>query len=139
MVACATSCTIHVAAATEDTSHKDSTGMWAENSVTGMSWDGSADALVAVPGTGKSGFIDLMKLVGQEVTISLKQIYRKISGEASAELLSGKAIINDISLTAGNKQNATYSVQFTGNGELSRNLGSLKEDESTQQAPGITM
>jgi predicted secreted protein len=33
-------------------------------------------------------------------------------------LYTGTAIINDFSLTAGNKQNVTYSVQGQGVGEL---------------------
>jgi hypothetical protein len=34
---------------------------------------------------------------------------------------SGYAYVNDISVTAGNRQNTTYSIQLQGDGELSKN------------------
>lgn len=45
-IAAATSCTVHFQAQTTDMSTKDTEEGWADNEVTGLSWDMSADALV---------------------------------------------------------------------------------------------
>ena len=39
---------------------------------------------------------------------------------AGAVVYSGYAWVNDCQLTAGNRQNASYSIQLTGDGELSK-------------------
>lgn len=59
-VGASTSCTVHLAAQTEDSSTKDSTGMWSETTVTGLSWDASADALVKTT-TGTADTTDFVK------------------------------------------------------------------------------
>lgn len=116
IVACATSCTIHVAANVEDVSTKDDKGLWQTNEASSLSWDGQADALVAVVSSAAHDFVSLTDLIGKQVTVSFVQT--NLPDNEKNDLMSGNAIINDISLTAGNRQNATYSVKFTGTGEL---------------------
>lgn len=53
-VAGATSCTMHIAAQTEDSSTKDDTGDWTRNEITGLQWDASVDALMPVSDTNPS-------------------------------------------------------------------------------------
>lgn len=121
-IAVAKSCTMHISADLEDVSSKDSTGDWKEQECTGKSWDGSAEALMKVPETDTSAnnVGDLVALIGTKVAIQ----YTSTTGTMNRELVSGKfayygeAIVNDISINAGNKANVTYSIQFTGVGAL---------------------
>lgn len=48
-VAAATSCTMHIAAQTEESSDKDCEGGWVETEVTGHSWDAQSEAFVVMP------------------------------------------------------------------------------------------
>lgn len=124
-VALATSCTLHVSLNLEDSSTKDSTNDFQEQEVTGKSWDGSADALYAVDTdtTGLNGedALDTV-LAGQLVTIEYDRTEGTKNREkiASSNTYTGQAYVNDISITAGNRQNTTYTIQFTGNGELTK-------------------
>jgi predicted secreted protein len=124
-VAFSTSCKVHVSVSLEESSTKDSTGDWTEQEVTGKSWDISCDALYSVePDTGASNGSDLLDtlLAGEKVEVELVQT----NGEKNrAEIpdgakLSGHAIVNDITINADNKQNASYSIQLTGVGELAK-------------------
>lgn len=127
IVAAATSCQIHVAANLESSSTKDSTDGWEEQEVTGKSWDGSADALVVIDSseTGLVAF-DAIDLVGTEVTVVLEQTSgtQNRTAVSGGPTLTGTAIVNDISLTAGNRQNSTYTISFTGTGELTSGTAS---------------
>lgn len=210
-VAGATSCTMHIAAQTEDSCTKDDTGDWARNEVSGLSWDASTDALmlsteaspqtrhengdidlkgglfeayfflhpgeeltdvVNVTGdddyemniydnytkaTLQRGFInettediEVMLLYSSEtdgkigdwdavitnvfgnqlgtitnamkakraVTVRFDYTRGTLNRETVTQLLEGSALITDVSVTAANRQNTTFSVQLTGTGEL---------------------
>ena len=123
-IACSTSCQLHIAANLEDGSTKDSTDDWQEQDCTGKSWDGSADALVAVDSAdsnGKQAF-DLTELIGQRLPITFEQTGgdKNRIAQTGGVRYSGYAWINDISLTAGNRANSTYTVQFAGDGALTK-------------------
>ena len=112
-LAASTNCQLHIAADLEDSSTKDSTGMWKEQESVALSWDGSVDVNViddAVDSALKA--LDIPTLIGQEVDVELD-----ITG---GEQNRGKAFINDWSLTAQNKAQSTASVQFQGNGPLTK-------------------
>lgn len=124
-LAFSTSCTVHVSATLEDSSTKDSTNSWQEQEITGMAWDLSADALYSVDedATGMNG-VDALDLIlsQQEVDVEFVQTNGAKNREtaASAVQYKGKAIVNDISISAQNRQNATYTIQAQGNGELKK-------------------
>lgn len=121
IVACATSCSLHLSAQLEESSTKDSTGSWTENECVAKSWDGSVDALKAVESdTGAEQFNSIHSLIGETVDIEYTDTEgtKNRQEKAAGEKYYGKAVINDISLNAANKQNVTYSMQFTGVGEL---------------------
>ena len=121
-VAAATSCSVHLTASLEDASTKDNTGDWQEQEATGKSWDMSVDALVVVDKTDTTGLqaFDITKLIGTTVEVTFQQTEGDQNRIAAANgtKFTGKAIVNDVSITAGNRQNATYTCQLTGNGEL---------------------
>ena len=119
-IACATNCSLHSSASVEDVSTKDDGGMYQLNEVTGIQWDASTEGLVALTGgasdeTDVNSTIDLMRIIGQTVTISFKT---KATATPTTAI-SGSAIVTDITINAQHKQNATYSVKFTGIGPLS--------------------
>lgn len=124
-LAFSTSCTVHVSATLEDSSTKDSTNSWQEQEITGMAWDLSADALYSVDedATGMNG-VDALDLIlsQQEVDVEFTQTTGAKNREtgASAVKYQGKAFVNDISISAQNRQNATYTIQAQGNGELKK-------------------
>lgn len=122
-IAAATSCNVHIAASLEDSSTKDTTDDWAENEVTGKSWDASTDALVVDDPEDVTGLqaFDTAHMVGQRVGVKLCQTEgeKNRSKVASGKELSGYAYINDFHLTAGNKAKSTYTIQLTGDGPLS--------------------
>lgn len=123
-VAAATSASVHVAQELQDSSTKDSTGDWTEQEVTGLSWDASCDALFVIDSSDTTGeqIVDLLDtlIAKTEVTLSFKQTGSAKNRTATNGGLvwTGKALVSDISINADNKQNATYTVKFTGNGAL---------------------
>lgn len=125
-VAFATSCTLHVSATLEDSSTKDDTGNWQQQTVTGKAWDVSVDALYSVDtdatGVNGSAALDTV-LAGQEVSITFDvSDGDKNRTATNTAAYGGKAIVNDISITAANRQNATYTMQAQGNGQLMRTM-----------------
>ena len=119
--AASTNAQLHIAADLEDSSTKDSTGMWKEQECVGMSWDGSVDVNViddALDNALKA--LDVPSLVGQEVDVELDITGGEQNRVLSKGLYKGKAFINDWSLTAQNKAQSTASVQFQGNGPLTK-------------------
>lgn len=117
----ATSCTIHVQADTESSSTKDDTGDWASNEVVGKSWDFQVDSLVVVDAdaTGKTA-VDAIGLIGTVVSAKFDITTGTNNRGATNSTIkhSGKAIIQDFSLNAPNRQNATYSLKGVGTGPL---------------------
>ena len=124
-IAMATSCTFHVSAQLEDASTKDSVGDFQEQEVTGLSWDAQTESLVTLDDNGSNGELpqDLLSLMinKTKVTLTFDQTAGANNrvGQNSVIKKTGDAYINDISISAQNRQNSTCSVQFTGTGALS--------------------
>ena len=124
-VAMATSCTFHVSAQLEDSSTKDSVGDWQEQEVTGLSWDAQTDSLVTLEDNGTNGELpqDLLGLIinKTKVTITIDQTAGTNNrvGQNSAIKRTGEAYVTDVTITAQNRQNSTFSAKLTGTGPLS--------------------
>ena len=124
-IAMATSCTFHISAHVEDSSTKDDANDFANNEVTGLSWDAQTDSLVTLTDNGVNGELptDLMSLIinKTKVTLTFDQTAgtNNRTGQNSAIKRSGQAYLTDYSLSAQNRQNSTLSCQFTGTGPLS--------------------
>lgn len=123
-IAMATSASFHVAAQTESASTKDDANDFEVNEVTGLSWDASTESLVTLQDNGTNGELptDLLSVMiaKTKVTLTFDVTNGKNNrvGTNSALKKSGQAYINDISITAANRQNSTLSVQFLGTGPL---------------------
>jgi len=124
-VAFATSCTVHTSLNLEESSTKDSTNNFTEQTPTGISWDMSCDALFSVDAdiTGKNGAdaLDLV-LAQQKVQVQFEQTQGEKNRVpvAGGVVYSGYAWVNDCSVTAANRQNASYTIQLTGDGPLTK-------------------
>lgn len=124
-VAMATSCTFHVSAQLEDSSTKDSVGDWQEQEVTGLSWDAQTDSLVTLEDNGTNGELpqDLLGLIinKTKVTLTFDQTAGANNrvGQNSALKRTGEAYVNDVTITAQNRQNSTVSAKLVGTGPLS--------------------
>ena len=124
-IAMATSCTFHISAQVEDSSTKDDANDFANNEVTGLSWDAQTESLVTLTDNGVNGELptDLMSLIinKTKVTLTFDQTAGTNNrvGQNSAIKRSGQAYLTDYSISAQNRQNSTLSCQFTGTGPLS--------------------
>ena len=124
-IAMATNCTFHISAQLEDSSTKDSEGDWQEQEVTGLSWDASTDSLVTLADNGTNGELpaDIFSLILNKtlVTLTFDQTAgtNNRTGQNATIKRSGSAYVNDVQVTAQNRQNSTLSVKFSGTGPLS--------------------
>jgi hypothetical protein len=132
-VAFATSCTVHASLNLEESSTKDSTNNFTEQTPTGISWDMSCDALYSVDtdATGVNGINALDTVLAQQ---RVQVQFEQTQGEKNRVAVSGGAVysgyawINDISINAANRQNTSYTIQLTGDGELTKTTaGSLSD------------
>jgi hypothetical protein len=119
-----TSATFHVSTSLEDSSTKDSVGDWQEQEVTGLSWDAQTDSLVTLEDNGTNGELpqDLLGLIinKTKVTLTFDQTAGDNNrvGQNSAIKRTGEAYVTDVTITAQNRQNSTFSAKFTGTGPL---------------------
>jgi hypothetical protein len=124
-IAMATSCQIHIGTQLEDASTKDSTGDWQEQEVTGLNWDVTTDSLVTLEDNGTNGELpqDLMSLIINKTKVQLTFDQtagtNNRTGQNAAIKRTGWAWLNDISITAANRQNSQLTAQFSGTGPLS--------------------
>ena len=124
-IAMSTSAQFHISAELQDSSTKDSSGDWQEQEVVGLSWDASCDALVTLTDNGSNGELatDLMSVMINKtpVTLTFDQTAgtNNRTGQNATIKRSGSAYISDIQITAQNRQNSTFTVQFQGTGALS--------------------
>ena len=114
-VAFSTSCTYRLSATLEDSSTKDDAGGFQKQEVTGMAGDISCDALYSVDadasGINGTDALDML-LAGQEVDVEFSPTTGDKNRTATGTKYSCKALVNDISVSAANRQNVTYSIQM---------------------------
>ena len=114
-IAYSTSCTYHLSNTLEDSSTKDDVGGFQKQEVTGMAGDISCDALFVV-GTDSTAVngeaaLDLV-LAGAEVDVEFSPTEGANNRTATGTKYTCKAIVNDISVSAPNRQNVTYTIQM---------------------------
>lgn len=108
-LAAAKDCNLHGSADIEDTTTKDTPTGEKEQECTGKNYDMSTNSLV-VSATEAKKWLDA---VGATVSYSYDLTTGDNNDEKSTEIRSGKAIINDVSLQASDRQNATLAIQLT--------------------------
>lgn len=129
----ATNHTINISADTKETSSKDSGGKWQSSEVGILSWTASSENLYAVNGPGAT-YDDLFNaMVARnpiDVIFGLEKSSTNYGDGKKSEVpgdgwtaptnsgYTGKVIITGLSKNAPNGDNATFTVDFTGVGEL---------------------
>ena len=122
--AASTSCTLHIGAHVEDSSTKDTDeGGWADNEVTGLSWDATVEALVIVPDAQDGGnqlddVLDAFADDEETYTFQLCQTTGTKNRTEDGVLAQGACRVSEVSISAPNRQNSTYSVSLIGTGAL---------------------
>jgi predicted secreted protein len=124
VVAFAKQLSLHVSLTMEDATTKDTTGEWQVQEPTAINYDISTTALVRSNDTITSA------VQGQELA-NLETIYEgstpvkwkiaNVSGDnqrtASSTIVSGSAVLTQLTQNAPNRQSADYTAQFNGYGE----------------------
>lgn len=124
VIAAATSLTLHVSLTLEDATTKDTTGDWIVQEPTGLSYDISSSALMrgdesitsSVDGQEIADLEDIYE-ASQPVKWKIANVSGANNRTAGATIVSGSAVITQLTLNGPNRQNATYDAQLTGYGD----------------------
>lgn len=124
VVASAKSLSLHVSLSLEEATTKDTTGTWAVQEPTGISYDISGDALVASNETINSQVgaqsYESMQEFFENITLLYWQI-ANVSGNNNRTkgsiIVSGQARLTSLQTTAANRQAAQYSYSLAGYGD----------------------
>ena len=125
-IAAATSCQFHIGLQLEESTTKDSEGMFQEQTVVGKNWDVSCDALFDPDTTDAEAMTSaelLDKIIMEdnpEVTLTWQTTKGEKNRVAAGWGYSGKALYNDFSTTNAARQRNSATHQFTGNGKLTK-------------------
>ena len=125
-VAASKTCSFEESAELEDISTKDSTGSAKQNSTKGKSWNGSADALVLNLGDSVAlNFENLITKIIKGTLVSVKftetegdQNRTIVSADKNEITVSGKALINDLTIKSTVNEEITVAIKFMGYGPL---------------------
>ena len=114
----ATNCQVTVQGNVEDGSTKDSTGGWNEEQMTSKQWSVQVDNV-------DSSLASLRALItrfnsDEKTTVGWDQTSgaQNRVAQNAAFARSGQAILNDLSIQAGNRQIIQVSCQYQGSGQL---------------------
>ena len=114
----ATNCQVTIQGNVEDASTKDSVGGWNEEMMTSKQWSAQVDNIDASLGNLRALITrfnsDAKTTVGWDQTAGSQN---RVAQQA-AFARSGQAILNDLSIQAGNRQTIQVSCQYQGCGAL---------------------
>jgi len=119
ILACATSHSIELTNAVREISCKGS-GDFTSAEYGRFSWTASTDALMNL-GKDQATYLSytaLMNLMLAKTIVTVESKYDQDGDAANTYTVSGEAIITSINQTAGDSENASYSVSLQGRGEL---------------------
>ena len=118
-IAAAQSCSLRVDAIAESSGSKDVANDWDTKEITRIDWELTVDALVTI-GTDATGTQLQNLTVGQKYTVRLSSTNgsQNRSQVANALQMTGRAILTDLSITAKDGEQSSYSAKFIGDGDL---------------------
>ena len=127
-VAASKTCSFEETADLEDISTKDSTGSAKQNSIKGKSWNGSVDALVLnTSETDAKSLVYFIKQIVSGMPVSVKftetegdQNRTQVDEAQNEYILTGKALINDVTIKSTVNEEVTISIKFMGYGALAK-------------------
>ena len=120
-ISVAQSCVLHVSAQVGESSSKDSPSEWQEQEITAINWDVQVDALITM--TADGGVLVSGLTVGETYVLRMSQTAASDNNRtpiANRLQLTGEAILSDLTLVAKDKDFATWSAKFIGDGALSQ-------------------
>jgi predicted secreted protein len=121
VVAHSTSCSLSVSADLPDSTTKSSGG-WADQIAGLRSWSLTTDGLATVEPTGTSYVVgDIFSALNGRQTVTVK--FTTVSGNTpvTGDLIwYGSAFVESLDITADMESPVTYSVSFTGQGQLTQ-------------------
>jgi predicted secreted protein len=121
VVAHSTSCSLSVSADLPDATTKSSGG-WAEQIAGLRSWSLTTDGLATVEPTGTNYVVgDIFSALNGRQTVTVK--FTTVSGSTPVNgdlIWYGSAFVESLDITADMESPATYSVSFTGQGQLTQ-------------------
>jgi predicted secreted protein len=121
VVAHSTSCSLTVSADLPDSTTKSSGG-WAEQIAGLRSWSLTTDGLATVEPTGTSYVVgDIFSALNGRTTVTVK--FTTVNGNTPivGDLIwSGSAFVESLDISADMESPVTYSVSFTGQGQLTQ-------------------
>ena len=129
-VAASKTCSFEENAELEDISTKDSTGSAKQNSIKGKSWNGSADALVLnFNDSDALNFENLILKIIKGTLVSVKFTETEgdknrtiVSADKNEITVSGKALINDLTIKSTVNEEITVAIKFMGYGPLTKTV-----------------
>jgi hypothetical protein len=131
-IAFATNHTLSISGETKETTSKDSGGKWATSELNLLSWTANSENLYADSGAGKT-YDDLFDLMikrepvelifgpeGNSTTDKLDEVPTGGWTPKANSGYKGNALITSLEKNAQNGENATFTVEFTGVGALTK-------------------
>ena len=122
VVAMATTCSMSVQAVVKEISHKDVEGGWAENRVVGLNWTLQSESVVCTNTAYGYTLEELEGMVGQVFQCDFALAGGEHNATRGSMLMSGYAVLNEVTITAQNRQRGTVSIALTGQGRLGQPL-----------------
>ena len=124
VIASAKSLSLHVSLSLEDATTKDTDGNWQVQEPTGISFDISSNALVrsgdtitsSVQGQALADLMDVYE-ASEPVKFQIANVSGANQRTKGTVIVSGSVIISSLSITAGNRQTATYDCSLSGYGD----------------------
>ena len=118
-IAAAQSCSLRVDAIAESTGSKDVANDWDTKEITQIDWEVTVEALVTIGIDGTGTQLEDLEC-GQKYTLRLSQTngQQNRSQVANALQMTGRAILTDLSITAQDGEQSTYTAKFIGDGDL---------------------
>lgn len=114
---------LHVSTTLEDSTTKDTQGNWQNQEPTGISYDITSNALVRggdtiTSGVGAQGFseIEAIYQAGSPVKWQIANVSGNNQRTKGSIIVSGSALLTQLSVSAQNRANATYDAQLSGYG-----------------------
>ena len=127
-IAYATNHTLEINGETQNDGHKDVSSDWDSIDITKLSWAATSENLYSVDGRGRMyGDLEALMIYHTKVDLVLSMKAPTTYTEPPVDGwwtqdqgYTGKAIITDLQLNAPNGEYATFSIQFTGVGPLTK-------------------
>lgn len=122
VVAMATTCSMQLQAVVREVSHKDIEGGWVEQMVVKLNWTVTSDCVVCDEAAHGVTVAELEQMVGQMLQVDFARAGGEHNADKGSMLFSGYAVLNDLTITAQNRQNSTCTISMTGQGRLGQPL-----------------